>query len=251
MVSANHAHPSPSHFRMRTEFRVWQQADDLYYVMFEKDAPRVDSAGDGDGAVDGGQQGSKGPVVATDAEPEGDDSSISNCGDGKGDGAGGDDPADHLAASDGVANECSGGGDNRDLMINSGKAAAAAAAAATSGGGSGGGGAAATTAVAAAAAAGVLPCKVSSKARRRAKRRAEILAARAAAAARTGRITRVRIDSFPMGSRLICALMPALRLELLGNPVLRERLFQANFHTTLSGEAMVTLVRLLIPHPHQ
>lgn len=62
-----------------------------------------------------------------------------------------------------------------------------------------------------------------------------------AAAYSRRKFTRVRIDEFPVASELICALMPLLRQELIATPVLRERLFQANFHTTLSKQAMITL----------
>ncbi|QQD19863.1 tRNA (uridine(54)-C5)-methyltransferase TrmA [Spongiibacter nanhainus] len=34
--------PSPvSHFRMRAEFRIWHEGDDLYYAMFDPQAPKV------------------------------------------------------------------------------------------------------------------------------------------------------------------------------------------------------------------
>jgi tRNA/tmRNA/rRNA uracil-C5-methylase (TrmA/RlmC/RlmD family) len=56
------------------------------------------------------------------------------------------------------------------------------------------------------------------------------------------KMQRVRIDTFPAGSRLVNALMRLLRARLLAREPLRRRLFQANFHTTLSGQAMVTLV---------
>lgn len=53
---------------------------------------------------------------------------------------------------------------------------------------------------------------------------------------------RVRIDEFPVASQLICSLMPLLRQELLGSDTLREKLFQVNFHTTLSKQGMITLL---------
>lgn len=56
------------------------------------------------------------------------------------------------------------------------------------------------------------------------------------------RMQRVRVDDFPAGSRLINALMRLLREKLLQSEPLRRRLFQANFQTALSGEAMLTLV---------
>ncbi|MDX9874923.1 MAG: tRNA (uridine(54)-C5)-methyltransferase TrmA [Spongiibacteraceae bacterium] len=52
----------------------------------------------------------------------------------------------------------------------------------------------------------------------------------------------VLIDSFPAGSQLINHLMPALRQRLQRDPLLRRKLFQVEFLTTLSGEALVTLV---------
>ena len=56
------------------------------------------------------------------------------------------------------------------------------------------------------------------------------------------RKTPIRIDSFPIGSQLINRLMPAL-LEYVNNDTeLRRRLFQAEFLTTQSGEALVTLI---------
>jgi len=55
------------------------------------------------------------------------------------------------------------------------------------------------------------------------------------------KVTRVRIDEFPVASQLICSLMPLLRAELIGSEVLREKLFQVAFHTTLSKQAMITL----------
>lgn len=53
---------------------------------------------------------------------------------------------------------------------------------------------------------------------------------------------RVRVDEFTVGSTSINALMASLRQYVLGSTVLKERLFQANFQTTLSGEAMVSLL---------
>ncbi|GFR51653.1 hypothetical protein Agub_g14085, partial [Astrephomene gubernaculifera] len=53
---------------------------------------------------------------------------------------------------------------------------------------------------------------------------------------------RVRVESFPVGSRQLNELMAAVRQEAEGCAELRERLFQVNFHTTLAGDAMVTLL---------
>ena len=52
----------------------------------------------------------------------------------------------------------------------------------------------------------------------------------------------IRLDQYPVASRSINALMPRLREALLESPVLRRRLFQVEFLTTLSGEALVTLI---------
>lgn len=50
------------------------------------------------------------------------------------------------------------------------------------------------------------------------------------------------IDSFPIGSLLINDLMPRLISAFNGSDVLRKKLYQVDFLTTLSGEALVTLV---------
>jgi tRNA (uracil-5-)-methyltransferase len=54
--------------------------------------------------------------------------------------------------------------------------------------------------------------------------------------------TPYRIDSFPIASQCIQFAMPALRDELLSNSCLRERLFQVEFLSTLSGELLITLI---------
>lgn len=51
-----------------------------------------------------------------------------------------------------------------------------------------------------------------------------------------------RIDRFPAGAKLINALMPKLLIEIKRDAVLRSKLFAAEFLTTLSGEALVTLI---------
>jgi tRNA (uracil-5-)-methyltransferase len=50
------------------------------------------------------------------------------------------------------------------------------------------------------------------------------------------------IDSFEVGSEIINQLMPKLLAEINKNDLLRERLFQTEFLTTLSGEAVITLI---------
>jgi tRNA (uracil-5-)-methyltransferase len=52
----------------------------------------------------------------------------------------------------------------------------------------------------------------------------------------------VRIDQFPAASHRINALMRELRAALLPSITLRERLFQVEFLTTLTHEALVTLI---------
>jgi tRNA (uracil-5-)-methyltransferase len=54
--------------------------------------------------------------------------------------------------------------------------------------------------------------------------------------------TPLRVDDFPIASARIREAMPALREALLPNPVLRRKLFQAEFLSTLSGELLITLI---------
>lgn len=50
------------------------------------------------------------------------------------------------------------------------------------------------------------------------------------------------IDSFPVGSQLINDLMPKLLTAVNASQTLRQRLFQAEFLTTTTGEALITLI---------
>ncbi|WP_027967230.1 tRNA (uridine(54)-C5)-methyltransferase TrmA [Halomonas halocynthiae] len=52
----------------------------------------------------------------------------------------------------------------------------------------------------------------------------------------------VRMDSYAVASQAINTLMPRLMDAIRDNPVLRRRLFQVDFLTTLSGESLVTLI---------
>ena len=52
----------------------------------------------------------------------------------------------------------------------------------------------------------------------------------------------IRLDGYPVASRRINELMPRLREALLQSDVLRRRLFQVDFLTTLSGQALITLI---------
>ena len=54
--------------------------------------------------------------------------------------------------------------------------------------------------------------------------------------------TVIRLDQYPVASQRINALMPQLLDAIRDNPVLRRKLFQAEFLTTLSGEALVTMI---------
>jgi len=50
------------------------------------------------------------------------------------------------------------------------------------------------------------------------------------------------VTDFPIASELINHLMPGLLHELNNTPTLKRRLFQAEFLTTLSGDALITLI---------
>ena len=56
------------------------------------------------------------------------------------------------------------------------------------------------------------------------------------------RQTPVTIDSFPIASTSIQALMPLLIERLRPEPILRRKLFQVEFLSTLTGDTLVTLV---------
>ncbi len=53
---------------------------------------------------------------------------------------------------------------------------------------------------------------------------------------------RIRVDTFPVGSVLINTLMPAVLDYVRDKPVLRSRLFQVEFLTTTTGQALVSLI---------
>ncbi|MEL0629728.1 tRNA (uridine(54)-C5)-methyltransferase TrmA [Psychromonas aquatilis] len=53
---------------------------------------------------------------------------------------------------------------------------------------------------------------------------------------------RIKVDQFPPASELINQLMPRLVEELKYSPILRYKLFQANFLSSLSGEIMVSFL---------
>ncbi|MCG8709473.1 tRNA (uridine(54)-C5)-methyltransferase TrmA [Brenneria sp. 4F2] len=53
---------------------------------------------------------------------------------------------------------------------------------------------------------------------------------------------RIRVDRFPAASALINRLMPALIAALRPNPILRRKLFQIDYLSTMSGEVVVSLL---------
>ncbi|WP_170975483.1 tRNA (uridine(54)-C5)-methyltransferase TrmA [Martelella alba] len=53
---------------------------------------------------------------------------------------------------------------------------------------------------------------------------------------------RIRVDDFTAGSKLINELMRAMMAKLRSAPLLRDKLFQLDYLTTLSGEAVITLI---------
>src|SRR5690606_11434672 len=50
------------------------------------------------------------------------------------------------------------------------------------------------------------------------------------------------VTHFPVGSALINELMPRLLAELNSSDILRKKLYQVDFLTTLSGESLITLI---------
>lgn len=54
--------------------------------------------------------------------------------------------------------------------------------------------------------------------------------------------SRIRVDSFPAASALINQLMTAMLEGVRNNPVLRQKLFQIDYLTTLSNRAVVSLL---------
>ena len=53
---------------------------------------------------------------------------------------------------------------------------------------------------------------------------------------------KLRMDDFPAGSQLINQLMPALLDYIRSRPTLRQKLFQVEFLTTTSGQALISLI---------
>ena len=57
-----------------------------------------------------------------------------------------------------------------------------------------------------------------------------------------GKSVKVRMDQYPVASEMVNKLMVHVRENVLGDEILKQKLFQVNFHTTLNGEAMVTML---------
>ena len=53
---------------------------------------------------------------------------------------------------------------------------------------------------------------------------------------------RIKVTQFSVGSVLLNELMAAVMDHVIPRDILKQKLYQVNFHTTLSGEAMVTLI---------
>lgn len=53
---------------------------------------------------------------------------------------------------------------------------------------------------------------------------------------------RVKIQQYPVASKIINSMMPIVMQQICTHEVLRRKLFQVNYHTTLSGHALVTLI---------
>ena len=51
-----------------------------------------------------------------------------------------------------------------------------------------------------------------------------------------------KVENFPVASQLINQLMKALLVEIKSQPILRHKLFQVDFLTTLSGQAIMSLL---------
>jgi hypothetical protein len=188
---------STANYRMRTEFTVWHEDGDLFYVMFEQAGADADAAG---------------AAADTDAAP--------------------DTAAAAPAAAAAMAEEAGPSGN--------GQADAADISAAVAGSE---GDAADAAAGAGAQQSNGQPKGQSAKKSRHKKQQQQQQQQRpdASSLGSRKRMTRVRIDEFPVASQMICTLMPLLRQELMGSDCLRHKLFQVNFHTTLSNQAIITL----------
>lgn len=54
---------------------------------------------------------------------------------------------------------------------------------------------------------------------------------------------RVKIQQYPVASKMINSMMPIVLQQVCAHEVLRRKLFQINYHTThTSGQALVTMI---------
>jgi tRNA (uracil-5-)-methyltransferase len=53
---------------------------------------------------------------------------------------------------------------------------------------------------------------------------------------------RIRVDTFPAASELICELMPRMIDAIKDNPILRRKLFQIDYLSTRSGQVVISLL---------
>lgn len=53
---------------------------------------------------------------------------------------------------------------------------------------------------------------------------------------------RIKIEQYPVANTMINHMMPVVMKHVSESKVLRFKLFQVNFHTTLSGQAVVTML---------
>jgi tRNA (uracil-5-)-methyltransferase len=53
---------------------------------------------------------------------------------------------------------------------------------------------------------------------------------------------RTNILQYPIASKVINEMMPVVMDAVMQSDLLRRKLFQVNFHTTLSGQALVTMI---------
>lgn len=58
----------------------------------------------------------------------------------------------------------------------------------------------------------------------------------------TGTSKRIKVESFPVASQLVNELMTRVLSAVSTSHILKSKLFQANFHTTLTGQSMITLI---------
>lgn len=53
---------------------------------------------------------------------------------------------------------------------------------------------------------------------------------------------RIKVEQYPVVNEMINAMMPVVMKHVTASKVMKFKLFQVSFHTTLSGQAVVTLI---------